>query len=59
VARLWWLVALAVGLPVVVFNYLLHANLGTAMSLIFTFVAGGVGAAVGRAVGPAESPSQR
>lgn len=49
--RAWWAVALGVGLPVPVFNYLLHGDLVSFAALAFAFAAAALGMLVGRMTG--------
>ena len=48
--RVWWIIALAVGLPVFCFNYLLQGDLGASVALIFAASAAGMGAVAARAI---------
>jgi hypothetical protein len=49
--RSGWLVGLAVGLPVLLFNVVLHANYGSAAAVVVALVGAGVGSFVGRSLG--------
>ena len=49
--RSWWLVGLAVGVPVLVFNAVLHASYGSAVAVVIALVGAGVGGGVGGILG--------
>jgi hypothetical protein len=49
--RAAWLVSLAVGLPVVAFNIVLHGGFGSVVALAFSGVGAAAGFAIGRALG--------
>jgi len=51
--RSWWLIGLAVGLPVPVVNYALHANWQSLAAVGFALAAAGLGRLLGRGVGMA------
>jgi len=44
--RLFWIGGLAVGLPVLAWNVLLHGNYGSAIAVVIALVGAGVGAAL-------------
>lgn len=46
--RAWWLVGLAVGLPVVAFNVAIYGTFGSAIAVAFSLAGAGVGASIGR-----------
>jgi hypothetical protein len=46
----WWLLGLAVGLPVLLLNAALHGNHGAAAAVPFALVGSGVGRLAGRAI---------
>jgi len=49
--RAAWLIALAVGLPVVLFNTVAHGGFGSVVAVAFSAVGAGIGYAIGRALG--------
>ena len=49
--RVSWLTGLAVGLPVLAMNALLHSNFGSAIALGIGLAGAGVGYAIGKAIG--------
>ena len=49
--RAAWVIALAVGLPVVLFNAVTHGGFGSVVAIGFSTVGAGIGYAIGRALG--------
>ena len=54
--RVAWLVGLAVGIPVPLFNVTLHGNFGSVMAIAVGLVGAGVGYVVGKMVGSGRAP---
>ena len=48
--RVWWVVGLAVGLPVVVFNVAKYGRFDSAIAVAFSLLGAGVGASISRMV---------
>ena len=46
--RAWWLIGLAVGLPVVAFNVAIYSRFGSAIAVAFSLLGAGIGASIGR-----------
>jgi hypothetical protein len=55
--RIAWLVALAVGAPVVVFNVVLRGGFGSAIAIGVSLIGAVIGAGIGKAIGA--DPSTR
>jgi hypothetical protein len=47
--RAWWLIGLAVGLPVVAFNVAIYGRFSSALAVAFSVLGAAVGASIGRA----------
>jgi hypothetical protein len=49
--RAAWLIGLAVGLPVVLFNVIAHGNFGSFLAIAFSLAGAAIGYGIGRALG--------
>lgn len=47
--RAWWVIGLAVGLPVVAFNVAIYGRFSSALAVAFSLLGAAVGASIGRA----------
>ena len=52
-SRAWWLIGLAVGLPVVAFNVAIYGRFSSAMAVGFSLLGAGIGASIRRVLGRA------